>query len=204
MSDIESSLIEQAVGGDSNALGMLLERSAAQLSNELRRENQRLSPPDIDDVMQVTFLEAFLHIRRFDPSASGSFIGWLRRIAQNNVRDLVRERDRAKRPPADKRVDGGTEQSYVALIDMIGGTTGTPSHHAAAREAQHMVEQAIAKLPESYQQVVRMYDLQGRTIDDVGRALGRSSGAVYMLRARAHVRLRDILGSDSKFFSRTA
>jgi hypothetical protein len=47
-----------------------------------------------------------------------------------------------------------------------------------------------------------MYDLEDRAIDDVTKALGRTRGAVHMLRARAHERLRELLGAESIFFSR--
>ncbi len=45
-----------------------------------------------------------------------------------------------------------------------------------------------------------MYDLEGRSVEDVAGALGRTPGAAYMLRARAHRWLREILGRSSDFF----
>jgi DNA-directed RNA polymerase specialized sigma24 family protein len=39
-----------------------------------------------------------------------------------------------------------------------------------------------------------MFDLEGRPVQQIASALQRSEGAVYMLRARAHDRLREILG----------
>src|SRR5687767_13718056 len=62
---------------------------------------------DADDVMQITCLEAFLHIREFVPARPGSFAAWLRRLAENNLRDTVRELQRDKRPPPGKRVVAG-------------------------------------------------------------------------------------------------
>ena len=43
--------------------------------------------------------------------------------------------------------------------------------------------------------------LEGADVGDVASELDRSQGAVYMLRARAHDRLKGILGSASQFWS---
>lgn len=205
MSNIDrKDLLARAVAGDSAALGELLQHHSPHIARELRRDHAALSAADIEDVMQVTFLEAFLHIRRFDTASPGSLGGWLRSIARNNVSDLIRERERAKRLPEDRRVQPSRDASYTALLDNLSRTASTPSQVTAAAEATTLVEEAVERLPESYRQVVRLYDLDGRTVDDVAQVLGRSAGAVFMLRARAHERLRELLGSESRFFSRGA
>ena len=200
----ERQLLEQAVAGDGDALGNLLRQHAPHIARELHRDHPVLSESDVEDVMQVTFLDAFLHASRFDPTAPGSFGGWLRTIARNNVSDLIRQRDSAKRPPRDRRLVPDPEGSITALLDELVGISRTPSRLASAGEAQRLLESALKELPESHRQVVRLYDLEGQHVDEVGRALGRSAGAVYMLRARAHERLREILGSESRFFSGSA
>ena len=62
----------------------------------------------------------------------------------------------------------------------------------------------VDALPEDYGRVVRLYDLQGLPIADVSRQLGRSSGAVHMLRARAHDQLRVLLGPETGWFGSSA
>lgn len=87
MSDsADDHLLRLAVSGDTEALGELLEHNAPQVRRELAVEARWLSKFDLDDVMQVTFLEAFLHIRRFDPDERGAFGGWLLRIARSGRR----------------------------------------------------------------------------------------------------------------------
>jgi RNA polymerase sigma-70 factor (ECF subfamily) len=167
-------------------------------------ESRWLSPSDVDDVLQVTFLEAFLHIHRFDPAAPGSFSGWLLSIARNNVRDLKREATAAKRPALDKRIAWYAEQSSIALVEKLTGSGPTPSRAFAANEVQGILERALEKLPEDYRRVVQLYDLEGHSAARVAQQLERSVGAIYMLRWRAHDRLREILGSESRFFSRGA
>jgi DNA-directed RNA polymerase specialized sigma24 family protein len=49
-----------------------------------------------------------------------------------------------------------------------------------------------------------MYDLEGRSVQEVSASLHRTPGAVYMLRARAHRELAELLGMPSQFFSGSA
>lgn len=157
---------------------------------------------DPDDVMQVTYLEAFLRIERFQPRHEGSFLAWLTLIAENNLRDAIKELERQKRPNPRHRVQaGGQDDSYVALVELLGATMTTPSIVAARSELQSALDQALNTLPADYAKVVRLYDLEGRDAKEVAQLMGKSPGAVYMLLARAHDRLRDALGSGSQFFS---
>ena len=116
---------------------------------------------------------------------------------------------RARLRPTSKR--GGDRKRVVAsspdntasdLLVGLSRTWTTPSRHAAKNEVQSVLERAIEQLPEDYAQVVTLYDLEDRPIEEVARALNRSTGATYMLRARAHDRLHEIIGRTSKFFSR--
>ena len=81
MEEVDAQMVERAVTGDEEALSQLLNQHAQPLARHLRTRSASLSKPDIDDVLQITFLEAFLNIHRFDPGRPGSFSGWLTRIA---------------------------------------------------------------------------------------------------------------------------
>src|SRR5262249_19655539 len=157
---------------------------------------------DADDVMQVTYLEAFLRIHQFEFRGEGSFAGWLSRIADNNLRDSIEQLERHKRLPPDKRVRAGDDAALL-LLDELGWTTTTPSWVGVRHEVQEGVAGAVARLPEDYASVIRLYDLEGLAIDDVASRMGRSVGAVYMLRARALDRLRQLFADDRRFVSKS-
>jgi RNA polymerase sigma factor (sigma-70 family) len=124
----------------------------------------------------------------------------LRTIAENNLRDAVKELSRQKRTnPCQQVRPRSVYESTVRLLDELAQTSTTASRVAADKEGQQMVREAIARLPHSYRAVVELYDLEGKSPSEVGRMLGRSTGAIHMLRARAHDRLREILGAKSKF-----
>lgn len=205
MSSTEEELLVKAVAGDTDALSDLLGSVGPQveagLDGKIAKHNQAAFDPA--DVMQVTYLEAFLRFSRFEPTGSvGSFVRWLERIAQNNLLDAVRALDREKRPPRRKKLTRVQQDgTYVTLLGNLTGTTGTPSRQVAQSEAKQLLERALAKLPRDYERVVRELDLEEHSPGEVAESLGRSKGAVHMLRARAHERLQELLGSPSQFFT---
>lgn len=208
MPDADESLLQRAVEGDAAALRVLLERFGGQVRNRIagRIEKRWQALLDEDDVMQVAYLEAFLHIDQLTARDTPSFIAWLTRIAENAIRDAVRGLSRQKRPDSGKRlvVAANSAESYAGLLDCLGMTTTTPSREAASRDAAGILEAAIQRLPQDYQTAVRLYDLEGRSASDVARVMGRSVGAVHMIRARAHDQLRVGLGNTSHFFTGSA
>jgi len=203
MSASESELLAQAGGGDIAALRTLLERHGPQARQRIEGKigPQWRSVLSEDDVMQVTYLEAFLHIGRFAGRDSPSFIAWLARIAENTMRNAIKELGRKKRPNPALRVHGMSRQeSCAAFLEFLGGVS-TPSAHVARQEADRLIEGALNQLPRDYRTVVELMDLKGEPVAETAAAMGRSTGAVHMLRSRAHERLRQVLGAPARFFS---
>lgn len=206
----EAAFIGSACKGDHNALTALLSRYGPLVRQRLigKIAGHFRGVLEEDDVMQVTYLEAFMRVSAFTPrqgSPGASFQAWLAQIAENNLRDAVRGLERAKRPDPRRRVTSrANQESYFSLVEVLGMTTTTPSRVAAKNEAFGCIEDALAKLPPDYRRVVTLYDLECRPIEAVAAELKRSHGAVFMLRARAHDRLREVLGAASNFFSRHA
>ena len=202
MIDSEDELANRAIGGDMSALTSLLEQNYGAVRAMLNIDQKWASVLDPDDVLQVTCLEAFLQIGKFKAEGAGAFLRWLNRIAQNNLCDAVRELSTVKRSPPGQRIGAGNHQDSASdLLANLGMTTTTPSRIAASAEIRNAISAAIALMPPDYGTAVRLYDLEGKSIGDVAAAMGRSTGAVHMLRTRAHEHLREILGSDSAFFS---
>lgn len=198
-------LLEQAMKGDTSSLAKLLELCAPKVRPRIEG---RISPAhrsslDADDVMQVTYVEAVMRLSRFKGGGASGFLAWLTRMAENNLIDAIRSLEAARRPDPSRRVAnaGGTSGSVVALIDLLSGTMTTPSRHAAKDEAASHLDRALSSLPKDYEKVVRLFDLEGLEMTEVAHRLGKSEGAAYMLRARAHDRLREAMGPAAKFFS---
>jgi len=196
--DKTNELIQRAVAGDEEALVELLAVYGPQVERSLSIERKWRSVLEPSDVMQVTYMEVFLQIHRFDPGRPEPFSEWLERIAENNLRDALRGLQRQKRPQPGNRVETDGETDLLALLGVV---TTTPSRHAVRDERQGKLDAVLDSLPEDYGRVVRLYDIEGLPISEVCRRMDRSAGAIHMLRARAHGRLRDLLGSQSQWFT---
>lgn len=201
MSEPTQDQIKKAVAGDPDALTEILALVGPQIERQLQINPIWRNVLEPADVMQVTYLEAFLRINTFDPERGTPFAAWLRRIAENNLRDAIRGLERQKQPQPKNRVRPARyEDSLIGLYNILGTDSATPSRNMKQNEACKALETAISSLPDRYQEVLKMYDLEGKPIQDVADATGKSAGAVHMLRARAHDRLRECLGTASMIF----
>ena len=204
MTNSEEDLIQLAVAGNDDALGTLLQQAAPRLRNHLepRLPRRHQAVISVEDILQVTFLEAHLDARHLKGDNADSFFGWLVRIANNNLLDAVRELEAKKRPNPANRIEAAqSTRTAVDFIQELCGKDSTPSRQAARAEQVDVIGAALGQLPPDYEQVVRLYDLQCKPVAEVATMLGRTEGAVFMLRARAHERLKILLGSGSRFFS---
>jgi RNA polymerase sigma-70 factor (ECF subfamily) len=199
-----SDLLDRAVAGDGEALAQLLERHAL----EVRRTVSSHIPQrwqavlSADDVMQETYVDAFLDIGRFDPRGDGAFVAWLVTLARRNLLDALRMLEAAKRGRSHRRVQPtNAHGSLLILFDQLANPGATPSRAVARAEAHLSLREAIERLPASYRMIVELFDLGGQPIENVASALALTVGAVYMRRARAHRQLRDMLGNPSQFLT---
>lgn len=209
----EQTLAERACAGDQAALSTLLARTLPQVRSGLGP-----SVPDrwrallsADDVAQAAATDAIVGIGTFRWRGEGSFAAWLVTLARNNLLNAVRGLEAEKRggdrrqlaPGGGATVDRG---SCARLLDELVAegsvAASTPSRAVARDEAIESLARAIESLPDQYGAVVRLYDLEGARAETVAATLGRSVGAMFMLRARAHRALAERMGSVSQYLSR--
>ncbi len=199
-------MVGRAVSGDTDSLSALLSFYGPRVEQRLEIGRHWRAMLEPGDVMQVTYLEAFMQIGTFRPEQAASFEAWLHRIAENNLRDAIRGLERQKQLPPTKRINvaSNSDDSYAGLYQELAATTTTASRVAVRKDTQRLLQAAIDRLPPDYAMTVRLYDLESKSIAEVGAALKRSSGAVHMLRARAHERLGELLGTASSWFDSRA
>jgi RNA polymerase sigma-70 factor (ECF subfamily) len=138
-----------------------------------------LSPEEAEDATSLVFTKALAAGPRYgDPSLRS----WLFRIAHN----VVLNEWRAK-PPVKIAIEHAWEVVDAAAL---------PEELAIMAEERARLEAALRSLPDDQRRVMDLH-IAGLTGPEVATVLGRSHGAVKMLRQRAHVRLRELLSPPS-------
>ena len=201
-------LINKAVAGNVAALSALLANAHAGLRGRLshRLPSDLRGVVDVDDVLQEAHVQAYLHIRGFTPHEADSFDRWLATIALRRLHNAVRKQRTLKRGggmsamPTDIVVQEG---SVVALLDLMTAPGKTPSRSAASHEAAQAVREAMAQLPSDYQKAVGLAYLEGCSAAEAAERMGRTERAVHNLCYKARIHLRRLLGSRSRFLSRS-
>lgn len=203
-----SQRIRAAIDGDHLALTLLLTEAEGHLRGRLAgRIPQNLrSVVDVDDLLQEAHADAFRHIGRFELRDEPAFDRWLATLALRRLREKIRRRRTAKRGDgraAVQRLRPGVDESSIVLLNLIESSDRSPSKSAAGREAMAAVQAALQELPENYRAAVQAVYLDGCTVAEAGRTLGCTERAVHNLCYKAKQRLRDLLGTSSRFLSST-
>lgn len=203
---VDQDTVTAAIEGDADALRRALEACGPRLRGHFadRIARRYQAALGVDDVLQVTYIEAFLHIGRFRPDGPDAFFAWVRHIGENNLRDAIRELDAEKRPDRRKQVSAAPNaDSYTSFLATIAASGTPPTRHATREEARQILESALADLPPPYAKAIRLSDLEERDIDDVCAAFDppRSRGAIHMMRMRARDCLKALLGDSDAFLT---
>ena len=195
----------RAVRGDENALKVLLtnHRSAIRQRVTYRIPDALRGAIDPDDVVQEACVDAFRNMARFQWRCADSFDRWFPTIALRRLRDAIKRQRSIKRGggkvPVAARMPG-LEDSMVGLLDLLAAPGRTPSQSAARHEAVEAIQSALQDLPEDYRQAVWLVHLEGSGIAAAAQTMQRSERAVENLCYKAKLRMREFLGSRSRYF----
>ncbi|MEZ6014438.1 MAG: sigma-70 family RNA polymerase sigma factor [Planctomycetota bacterium] len=196
--DADDPLVARAVAGDTEALEVLLRRYAPGICEGLPIDSRWSRSFDHEDILQVSSIEAILRIQSLRTPTVAGFKAWFHRTAENNARDAVRQLEARKRTPVERRVTHAPDgRSARTLLNALAGGGRSASKIVGGREEVTHLLEAIERLPATYRRVVQLFDLEERSVEQVAKEVGRSRGAVHMLHARAHERLRELLMRDS-------
>lgn len=198
----EEALVAAAVGGDREALAMLvagaMPRVRAICGGRIPRKWQAMLSDD--DVLQETAADALVAIGGFRWRGAGSFGAWFATIAHNNLLNAVRLLEADKRGGGRQPLGGRgqvDQSSYDSLLATIAGEGLTPSGETVRLERHRLLIEAIERLPPTHRQAIQRFDLEGGSAAATAEALGRSIGAMHMLRARAHRMLKELIDASA-------
>jgi RNA polymerase sigma-70 factor (ECF subfamily) len=177
-------LVQEARAGCREAFDELFSSQRPRLERALRGRVPRALAPrvDVSDIVQAALLDAYRGLERFEDRGEGSFVRWLRRVAENRLRmELGRHLGRARR-------ELGREVSPERSLERAASVT-SPSSAAGRGERGEIVARALARLHPDHREVLRCVRVEGRSIAEAARAMGRSENAVKKLLARASLEL---------------
>jgi RNA polymerase sigma factor (sigma-70 family) len=157
---------------------------------------------EVDDLVQQTFVAAIRHISTFEPRSNATLLSWLKKIAENQLRDVVEGMQRQRRGGQRKRQSLPATRSTSSIInpiDLLSDRGDTPSRDASRLEAVRVVRVGVAALPEEQRKAISLHYFEGRTVDSTAAAMDRSPGAVRGLLRRARQSLRTTFGASSRW-----
>ncbi len=181
-------LVSAAKSGERSAFVALCERH----SNKTLRRIYRITKnwQDAEDVLQDSFLKAFIHLKNFE--GRSSFSSWLTRIAINSALMNLRKK-RTLEIPIDNNNDAHTTWGTWEPQDHA----ENPESHYAQREREELLRTAILRLPSIYRDVVRLQHAEECSTDQIARTLGISVSATKSRLSRAKITLRaSLLGRN--------
>jgi RNA polymerase sigma-70 factor (ECF subfamily) len=187
----DHSLVERLRTGDTDALEALMGRYAPRvyrLAHGITR-----SEPDAEEVVQDVFLSVFRKIESFE--GRSGFGTWIYRVTANAA--LIKRR--GKRAQVEVYLedwlptfqeDGHREGDRTMLLC---DWSESPETEVLTRETQALVRRAIGELPDPYQVVVLLRDMEGLPNEEIAEILGETVASVKSRLHRARMALRERL-----------
>jgi RNA polymerase sigma-70 factor, ECF subfamily len=162
----DDELIAALAAGDDTALRELFMRHASWLAARLRAA---LSPPDVEDVLQETFLAVWKGAGGYQPR--GTPQAWMWVIARNQAALLLRRRGPVTAPLEETpHADLDPAEAAIVRADITAALSG----------------------PEG--RMLRLMYVEDRPVAEVAALLGVPAGTVKSRAHRARRMLRDVLG----------
>jgi RNA polymerase sigma-70 factor (ECF subfamily) len=194
-----NALLEQARQGDREALGRLLEAQRAALRRLAERQlDGRIAVRvDASDIIQQTFLEAHRSFQQFAGDDARELVAWLQRILDHKVAGAIRDHTllQKRNVHRDRSMDD-SHGGVASLKQQLDGGLSSPSQKAIRGEEAQLLTQALTVLPDDQREAVRLRHLEGWSLTDIARQLGRSHAATAGLIKRGMQALRRQLHRD--------
>jgi RNA polymerase sigma-70 factor (ECF subfamily) len=175
-----AALLRRARDGAPDAIDALYQKVAGRLLALIRlRMGQALRARlESRDILQATLLKSFEHLPQFEQSDSASFMAWLAKIAENEIRDQA---DRQARQRRDARLEVRLETGD----DVVATRVRSALSRLILDEEAGRLEQALEALTEDHRDVIILRTFEELSFREIGLRLGKSEDACRMLFARA-------------------
>jgi RNA polymerase sigma-70 factor (ECF subfamily) len=145
---------------------------------------------DPSDLVQQTLLKAHEKQEQFRGQTDAELGAWLRRILANELADAVRRLNIEATKP---EIERSLEDSAARLEAWLADETQAPDRQALHQEELLQLAAALGSLQEDQRLAVELKHLQGCSVEEIGKLMGRSKQAVGGLLRRGVKSLRDAM-----------
>ncbi|MEE9276613.1 MAG: sigma-70 family RNA polymerase sigma factor [bacterium] len=150
------------------------------------------NPADAEDIVQDVYLRAFRFQRQFQPGTN--IRAWLFKILRNTYINRYRRDVRA--PSQVGFEDPEFFRSEIEMVNTSAQTRG-PEAEFFNRQTAQDIEKAFAELPEKFQRIVLLSDVEGFSYKEIADIEECPLGTVMSRLYRARRMLQDLLSKNS-------
>ncbi len=187
----EDRFLVAAKRGDSAAFEILCRQSANTVFR-IARQMMR-SKEDAEDVLQESFLLAYIHLKSF--KGGSRFSTWLSRIAINASLMKLRRKQHLRDVSLDESVETVQTSSRLDLQDQ----GPNPEQLYAQKERERILSEAMNDLTPGMRKAIELRELGERSTEETPEIMGISVNAVkarvFHGRKKLRERLKDHFGS---------
>ena len=205
--ELQRTLVQDAVAGDSLALQQLLLLHYPLIEASVRSQfNEQLARSmEPDDLIQEALIKVHRHIGTYHERDGGSFEAWLGSIAGNCVTDAARRVGRLKRGGKSQRVQSrpnSADESLDTIWDWICQDSRLPEQSVRRAEAHRAIHICLSELPPAQREAVVAHYFEQLDTNEIAARMDRTPGAVRELLRRGRARLRQLMGTASAWLTR--
>lgn len=180
----DADLVDAVLKGDATSFTHLFERHRQRVTSIAGRFF--LHSPQIEEIVQETFIKAYFGLPNFSQNKVDSFAHWLARIAFNCCYDELR---RQSRNP-ERMLTDFDEAERQQLRALTGVETTTVESTAINRDLAHKL---LRLLSAEDRLVLVLLDVEGLSVAEIAQLMGWSSPKVKIRAFRARADLRRLL-----------
>lgn len=194
-------LVARLRAGDAAALALFLDRCrprllayiTGQLSASLR---SKIEPDDLAQEVNVEAVRSFGKVELGDRDP----FSWLCQVAERRIIDAHRRLFGAQKRSGGREVplhSARDDSQHADVIDLLAASLTTASQAFSRNQRQHLLVEALAKLPAEQRDALRLRYVDGLPSKEIAARLGKSDGAVRVMLTRSLKTLQDLLGPQA-------
>ncbi len=180
----ESDVIRRIIAGEKELFEILIRRNNQKLYRVIRTYLK--NEAEIEDVMQNSYLKAYVKLYQFKLEAS--FSTWLIRIAINEA--LARINEKSKIRHINNQIENIEGSRIIEIQDY---KNSNPQDKMIEREMKYTLEKAIDSLDVKYREVYILKEIEEMSSKEVAEALEISVANVKIRLHRAKAMLKETI-----------